>query len=251
MAKGEKMRSGPVSCDACGAPIPSNAKFCRSCGKEIGAIQTEDPTTSYDRTMRIPTAPLKTKNPLKPAPIDLKPAISYLNPEPNAALGLYLSFSGVMVAGSRTKIWGRVQNRTGQLIQDVEVTLQSNGLENSLVARIAQIDPNQIVPVMFDNAMPITAGVFALQCSLDFRFQKTRERLAGARALWINAIPKLSSPTGGIPTERFAVNSDAGLIPDGLVTPRLLSEEATSGWSDPRLCSRMYNARWKSGSASR
>ena len=215
-------------CDACGAPIPSGAKLCRGCGKEVASVvvpRPEEQTASYDKTIRVAPAAIKTKTPLKPSAIDLKPAVCYSTPESNSPLALFLSFSSVVVAGTRTKIWGRVQNRTGQLVQDIEVCLQSHGLENSLIARIAQIDPNQIVPVMFDNVMPVTAGVFALQCSLEFRFLKSRDKLVGARTLWINAIPKLSSPTGGIPTERFAVNSDAGIIPDALATPKLLSEE--------------------------
>ena len=120
MAKGEKTKQGPIFCNSCGAPIPGGAKFCRGCGTPVASAEEEYQTASFDKTIRIQSAPVKTKNPLKPAAIDLKPAVSYLSPEPNAALALYLSFSGVMVAGSRSKIWGRVQNRTGQLIQDIE-----------------------------------------------------------------------------------------------------------------------------------
>lgn len=215
----EKPRSGPVKCPECDNWVPTNKDKCR-CGWKVEKDELDGGLPEpIERTMRIPSAKNQTRAPLRPVVLAVKPVISFLKPEPKPKLTIELWFSGVMVAGSTCQIMAKLQNQTNQVMKDVEVSLQSPGLESTVLQKVQPLNPNQIVPILFKNVRVAKSGLHALQCSLEFRVAKGLEKLAGARSIWINSAPEIG---GGVRTERFALNSDAGKIQDGPVTPQLL-----------------------------
>jgi hypothetical protein len=185
--------------------------------REILQPGAEGTGTLPGETVAKPTAPAITPPPL-PNPDDVP-------------LRVLLNFNHVVVTGYPSTFHALIENTGPQTLQQVEIVMESRGLEAPLRKLLPRLTPGQSVRHVFEIE-PLRSGNFALQCTIKCKEGTQQIGLVGSRSLRINESP--GSSHSAINARQIHGNSSgpettsdrvAELMPAGATLNDLLNPE--------------------------
>jgi hypothetical protein len=183
----------------------------------------------------VPSAPAEVKKPQsedsgpsRPASADVSVAVpatdigkllaeqnrilaAQLESEPETPVELWLNFPGVLVAGCTAIVEGKLENKSAFPLQGVGVTLESNGLTDSVQTICRRVAPNRSANVCVE-IMPAKVGTFILRCGVKTVQQDQAHAFRGSVRIKINEVPdpKLVLNIGDIQCVRGQANAALG-----------------------------------------
>lgn len=138
-------------------------------------------------------------------------------------LRILLNFNHVVVAGHPSTFQAIVENTGTVVLKQVEILMESRGLEQATRKTIPRLGPGQSQRHLFEIE-PIRSGNFALQCTIKCQEDMKQIALVGSRSLRINEAPSTSNVVidmkelKGNAAETSAGGSALGhLVPSGAI----------------------------------
>jgi hypothetical protein len=107
-------------------------------------------------------------------------------------LRVLLNFNHVVVAGHPSTFQIIAENRSLKVLQQIEILMESRGLEQPARKVLPKLDPGQSQRHLFEIE-PLRSGNFALQCTIKCQEDVTQIALVGSRSLRINEAPGTSN----------------------------------------------------------
>ncbi len=108
--------------------------------------------------------------------------------DPDSPVALSLNFHRVFVAGHCTTAEWQIENRSDQLLQRVELSLESRGLSQPGRSRVASLPPGKSIRQLIE-VDPSKPGNFILSCAIGYELAGQRQRRSGTCPLRINETP--------------------------------------------------------------
>jgi len=130
--------------------------------------------------------------------------------ESGLPLRLLLNFSRVLVAGYSSTIGVRLENRGESPLEEVSVSLESNGFASSTAKEYRRIPPGQSVRdlIEIDSAR---GGNFVLRCQIKYSLEGTVYYLRGATQLTVNVVPEGRLSLGDLQIVRGGPSAKTGV----------------------------------------
>jgi pSer/pThr/pTyr-binding forkhead associated (FHA) protein len=162
------------------------ARAVRDILKPVGDIT---PATIAQETTAIPS-PTSTMT----ASLNTRPDILILPKvtEDDVPLRVLLNFNHVVVAGHPSTFQIIVENTCPATLKQIEIMMESRGLEQPARKVIQRLNPGQSQRHLFEIE-PIRSGNFALQCTIKCQEDMKQIALVGSRSLRINEAPGTSN----------------------------------------------------------
>jgi hypothetical protein len=109
------------------------------------------------------------------------------NPD-DVPLRVLLNFNHVVVTGYPSTFQAQIEHTGIKPLQQIEIVLESRGLEAPVRKNLPRLSPGQSVRHVFEIE-PLRSGNFALQCTIKYKEGTQQIGLVGSRSLRINESP--------------------------------------------------------------
>jgi hypothetical protein len=146
-------------------------------------------------------------------------------PQDDLPLRVSLNFNHAIVAGHSSIFQMHVENKGKAALDEIEIGVESRGLERPATRRLPRLTPGQSQRLLFEIEA-VRPGAFVLKCTIKCHEENREIALVGSRTLHIDETANTSrsvSPASFEPLElALDYNIEAGaIVPDGAAMRRL------------------------------